>query len=70
MLMATSFSVNAHHSVSGAFLADDSFLETLSGTISKTRWENPHIPFNLDIENEDGIMISLYRSNYDSGAIT
>ncbi|WP_428096307.1 DUF6152 family protein [Candidatus Rariloculus sp.] len=42
----------AHHSFAAVFDADDPV--ELSGTVSKVEWFNPHVWFNIDVENDDG----------------
>ena len=44
--------VAAHHSVPGQF--DVSKPMTLTGTISKVDWINPHIYVHLDVKNDKG----------------
>jgi hypothetical protein len=44
--------VAAHHSVSGQF--DVSKPMTLTGTISKVDWINPHIYVHLDVKSDKG----------------
>ncbi len=45
-------SVQAHHSVNGQFDANDRV--TVTGTVARVDWVNPHIYVYLDVENEDG----------------
>ena len=45
-------SVAAHHSFAAEF--DGSKPITLSGTIAKVEWTNPHIHFFLDVKDETG----------------
>jgi Family of unknown function (DUF6152) len=44
--------VSAHHSFSGAF--DITRRATLSGTISKIDWVNPHVYIYLDVKDDTG----------------
>jgi hypothetical protein len=44
--------VDAHHSVPGQF--DVSKPMTLTGTISKVDWINPHIYVHLDVKDQNG----------------
>ena len=44
--------VGAHHSVAGQF--DNARRATLTGTISKIDWINPHVYIHLDVEDEQG----------------
>jgi len=45
-------SVQAHHSVDGQF--DTSSRLTLTGTVSRVDWINPHAYVYLDVKNDDG----------------
>lgn len=42
----------AHHSVEGQF--DTMSRVTLTGTVSRVDWINPHVYVYLDVENDDG----------------
>ena len=42
----------AHHSVNGQF--DTETRLTLTGTINRVDWVNPHVYVYLDVENDDG----------------
>lgn len=42
----------AHHSVNGQFDTNDRV--TVTGTINRIDWVNPHVYVYLDVENEDG----------------
>ena len=42
----------AHHSFMAEY--DESRLITLSGTITKVSWKNPHVTFDLDAKDESG----------------
>ncbi len=42
----------AHHSFAATF--DDNKPVTLTGTVTKVEWTNPHIWFFMDVENLDG----------------
>jgi hypothetical protein len=42
----------AHHSFVATF--DESKPVTLTGTVTKIEWTNPHIWFFMDVENPDG----------------
>ena len=44
--------LSAHHSFAAEF--DDTKPVTVTGTISKVEWMNPHIWFYLDVKNPDG----------------
>ena len=45
-------SVQAHHSVNGQF--DTNSRVTLTGTVSRVDWINPHAYVYLDVQNDDG----------------
>jgi len=42
----------AHHSFMAEY--DESRLITLSGTVTKVYWKNPHVTFDLDVKDERG----------------
>jgi len=44
--------VLAHHSFAATF--DENKPVTLTGTVTKLEWSNPHIWFFIDVENPDG----------------
>lgn len=44
--------VLAHHSFAATF--DENKPVTLTGTVTKVEWNNPHIWFFVDVENPDG----------------
>ncbi len=43
---------NAHHSFASVFDREDPI--SLTGTVTKVEWMNPHTWFYVDVENEDG----------------
>ncbi|MEO5926801.1 MAG: DUF6152 family protein [Bryobacteraceae bacterium] len=43
---------SAHHSFSAEY--DSKKVVTLTGTVSKVEWMNPHVYFYLDVDGEDG----------------
>ena len=51
-LLISTASVQAHHSVDGQF--DTSSRLTLTGTVSRVDWINPHAYVYLDVKNDDG----------------
>jgi hypothetical protein len=42
----------AHHSFMAEY--DESRLITLSGTVTKVSWKNPHVTMNMDVKDEGG----------------
>ena len=48
--------VGAHHSAAAEF--DESKTVTVSGTVSKVEWTNPHTRFHLDVVNPDKTVAS------------
>ena len=48
----TIFPLQAHHSFSSSF--DRAQPVTVSGTITRVEWKNPHIWFFVDVKNPDG----------------
>lgn len=44
--------VSAHHSFSAEY--DSKKVVTLTGTVTKVEWMNPHVYFYLDVTGEDG----------------
>lgn len=51
-LAIVSISAKSHHSVNGQFDANDRL--TLTGTVSRVDWINPHTYVYLDVENDEG----------------
>ena len=51
-LLLLSVGLEAHHSVNGQFDTEDRV--TVTGTVSRVDWVNPHVYVYLDVENEDG----------------
>ena len=54
--LASAASVVAHHAFSAEFDADRPL--QLRGTVSKTEWINPHSWIHVDVEGEDGQMVT------------
>jgi hypothetical protein len=52
LLLMPAHGVQAHHSFSGAF--DINRPATLTGTISKIDWVNPHVYIHLDVKDDAG----------------
>ena len=43
---------NAHHSFAAQY--DSNQIVNLTGMVTKVEWQNPHVYFYIDVENEDG----------------
>lgn len=54
----------AHHSVSGLFDARDSQLFSVSGTLKKVDWMNPHIYLSVDVKEPDGSVRNYNFENF------
>ena len=54
----------AHHSVSGQFDARDSALYTVTGTLKKVDWINPHIYFAVDVKDKAGKVVTHNFENF------
>ncbi|HEY4362062.1 MAG TPA: DUF6152 family protein [Bryobacteraceae bacterium] len=52
----------AHHSFAAEY--DSSALVTLSGTITKVEWTNPHAYVYLDVKAEDGTVVNWGIEGY------
>ena len=55
-LLLGSMPTLAHHSFMAEY--DESRLITLSGTVTKVYWKNPHVTFDLDVKDERGKVTS------------
>jgi len=51
-LLPLSVAVEAHHSVNGQF--DTDARVTVTGTVARVDWVNPHVYVYLDVTNDDG----------------
>jgi hypothetical protein len=51
-LVLSASPVQAHHSVNGQFDTSDRL--TLTGTVNRVDWVNPHVYIYLDVANDDG----------------
>jgi hypothetical protein len=70
--LANAGSLAAHHSVASYY--DMSTTTTITGTVSKVEWRNPHIFIFVDVKAPDGSVVtwalegqsanSLYREGY------
>ena len=56
-LLATT-SVRAHHNMSAAFDFNDRV--SLTGTLTKVDWRNPHIYLFLDVESGEGELVEVW----------
>ena len=54
MGLVMSVAVSAHHSFSANFKVDDKI--TVSGTVAKFSFRNPHVLIYFNVENDDGTM--------------
>ncbi len=54
-LLAAALSATAHHSFSGQF--DRNLPVAFEGIVTKVEWQNPHVWFYVDAEDEDGNVI-------------
>lgn len=52
LVLGMTVSAVAHHSFSAEY--DSKKVVTLTGTVTKVEWMNPHVYFFLDIDGEDG----------------
>jgi len=52
LMFAAGDALRAHHSFAAEY--DRTKPITLTGTVTKVEWQNPHIYFYLDIKNADG----------------
>jgi len=55
-LLASTASLTSHHAFSAEFDANRPL--QLSGTVSKTEWINPHSWIHIDVEGEDGQLVT------------
>jgi hypothetical protein len=54
-LLAAALTASAHHSFSGQF--DRNLPVAFEGIVTKVEWQNPHVWFYVDAEDEDGNVI-------------
>lgn len=52
MTAATPVAVSAHHSFAAEFDAEKPF--TLTGSVTKVEWTNPHVWFYIDVKDDAG----------------
>lgn len=60
-LISTAAPAFAHHSFAAEY---DSKEVTLTGTITKVEWTNPHIYFYLDVKDESGNVVNYAVEGY------
>ena len=56
VLLAAGVTVQAHHSFSATY--DGNKPITLTGTVSKLGWSNPHTHIYIDVKNADGKVVT------------
>ena len=61
-LLVAAVSVSAHHSFAAEYDADTPV--TLSGTVVKIDWANPHIHFYLDVKGDSGTVTHWKLEGY------
>jgi hypothetical protein len=61
-LLVAAVPVPAHHSFAAEYDAEKSV--TLSGTVAKLDWTNPHIHFYLDVKSENGAVTQWTFEGY------
>ena len=61
-LLAAAVSVSAHHSFAAEYDADKPV--TLSGTVVKIDWANPHIHFYVDVKSDTGTVTQWKLEGY------
>ena len=52
VLLLAALPILAHHSFAAEY--DEHHLVTLSGTITKVSWKNPHVMLNMDAKDDGG----------------
>ena len=55
VLLTASLSASAHHSFAGQF--DRNLPVSFEGIVTRVEWQNPHVWFYVDAEDEDGNVI-------------
>ena len=55
-------SVSAHHSFAAQYDSDKPI--TLSGTVARVEWTNPHMHFYLDVKDEKGVVTQWAFEGY------
>ena len=77
-LLLTGVPVAAHHAFASEFDADKPV--TLTGTVTKLEWMNPHIWIHMDVKGPSGVPVkwrveggppnALYRLGWKKGSLT
>jgi hypothetical protein len=62
LLVATAARPSAHHSFAAEYDATKPI--TLTGTVVKIDWTNPHIHFTIDVKNPDGATVQWRFEGY------
>jgi len=63
-LLAAAAPLWAHHSVSAEFIAEESKIVTVTGTLTRIEWTNPHIYFYVDAKDSSGAVVNWAFENY------
>jgi hypothetical protein len=61
-LIVTALPALAHHSFASEY--DSKSLVTLTGTITKVEWTNPHIYFYIDVKDASGTVVNWAVEGY------
>ena len=62
VLLVAPISLGAHHSFAAEY--DGAKPVTLSGTVARIDWQNPHMYFYLDVKNEQGVVTQWKVEGY------
>jgi hypothetical protein len=57
----------AHHSFAATFDGEQQL--TLTGTVTKVDWANPHVHFNMDVTGDDGAVTSWRFEGYPTNML-